>query len=298
MLNASLIIPTYNKLSRLKLLMTSLKNQNCSADRFEVIIINDQSTDDTMLYLESMKTDFALHVLDQKHSGRAETRNKGLMNAQNDVIIFVDDDLILSPGFISEHLKKHEIGECVVHGKIANLPYLKFFADPSNGVFYDNLDVDISKVGSMRQRCITEDNIINDFNAKVVKMSRLTLMEKMISKLLSDYSGKADWIAFNGGNTSVDRSLLLKTTGFDEKFGFNWGCEDLELGYRLFKANTRFIYSNEAVNYHIAHYRASFKEEHEVNSNYFYEKHNDDKILLFQELVENKINVDDFLERL
>lgn len=298
MLKASLIIPTYNKLSRLKLLMTSLKNQNCSTDCFEVIIINDQSTDDTMQYLKSLKSDFALHILEQKHSGRAETRNKGLMKAKNDVIIFVDDDLILSPDFITEHLKRHETGECVVHGRIANLPYLKFFADPSNGIFYDGLNVEVSKAAPMRQRCITEEDIINDFNAKVVKMSRLTPMEKMISKLLSDYSGKADWIAFNGGNTSADQSLLLKIGGFDEKFGFNWGCEDLELGYRLFKENVRFIYSNEAVNYHIAHYRASFKEEHEKNSNYFYEKHNDEKILLFQAFVESKINVDDFLERL
>ena len=188
MLKASLIIPTYNKLSRLNLLMASLKNQNCSTECFEVIIINDQSTDDTMAYLESLETAFALNIIDQKHSGRSGTRNRGLMNAKNDVIIFVDDDLILSPDFISEHLKIHENGECVVHGKIANLPYLKFFADPSNGIFYNDLDMDISKADSMRQRCITEENIINDFNAKVVKMSRLTPMEKMMARLTGSHS--------------------------------------------------------------------------------------------------------------
>lgn len=58
MMNASLIIPTYNKLPRLKLLLASLKAQTCSFEKFEVIIINDQSTDGTKEYLETLKTDF------------------------------------------------------------------------------------------------------------------------------------------------------------------------------------------------------------------------------------------------
>lgn len=297
-MNASLIIPTYNKLPRLKLLLASLKAQTCSFEKFEVIIINDQSTDGTKEYLETLKTDFLVRVINKNHSGRAKTRNAGLKLAQNEIIIFVDDDLILSPNFIENHLIRQSQNMSIVHGKIVNLSYLKFFEDPSYGELYSGIEMNESKIISLKKQCITEADIVNRFDTKVAKNKKCTLYEKMIHILLTDYKGKADWIAFSGGNISVPQKWLQKIDGFDEQFGLEWGCEDLELGYRLFKLQKPIEYLDNAVNYHIAHYRSGFKEEHRKNIAYFYDKHKDPNILLLQDFVDEKISMNTFFDML
>ena len=65
--------------------------------------------------------------------------------------------------------------------------------------------------------------------------------------------------------------------------GKNWGCEDLELGFRAYLAGCKFVYSTEAANYHMNHYREDFKEIHDISLNYFIRKHREKSISMLKE---------------
>lgn len=100
------------------------------------------------------------------------------------------------------------------------------------------------------------------------------------------------------GNVSVSKRVLEEVNSFDENFGLKWGCEDVELGYCLMKKRIPFIYLDDAINYHIPHYRVNFVQEHKVNSNYSYEKYHDESILLFHEFISRKISGEELIKKI
>lgn len=294
-MRASLVIPTMNKLPRLKLVLTSIEAQVEAKDLFEVIIVDDGSTDGTGDYVKSLNMDLDIRLIRQKNSGRAATRNTGMTAANNELIIFADDDLILAPNFIKAHIEAQQNKVAIYHGRIMNLPYLKFFKDPSKGIFYDFLKRDSSNQSDIKEKCIQESDILENFKEKIACTKSMTSMEKMITTVLKNKYSVISWIGFTGGNVSVPKEWLMEEKGFDTQFGLNWGCEDLELGYRFFLKNKPIEYCDNAANYHIAHYRPDFNLEHRISSSYFYEKHKDENILKFQNYVEGIISSEEFL---
>lgn len=276
--------------------MVSLECQTCPLNEYEVIIIDNGSTDGTASFLEGYKPTFNFKYIYMENKGRAAARNKGLEYAQNELIIFTDDDLILSPNFICEHLKMQKTNNGVVHGKIINLSFLKFFEDPTNGTLYSYLKGGKAIKEGMKSKCISEDDIIKRFEEVIMPNNKVTAVEKMIQKVLSENFHEMSWIGFTGGNVSISKKILEHTGGFDESFGLNWGCEDLELGYRICQKGCIFSYCENAINYHIAHYRPNFDVEHSKTANYFYAKHPDPNILHFQDFISGKINSDQFAE--
>lgn len=290
----SMIIPTYNKLSRLKLLISSLENQTYVGD-FEIIIINDGSNDGTAEYLNQLRLPFRLKHAYTSRKGRSAARNEGIKLSEGSLLIFVDDDVLMCPGFIEEHVKmQHE--PKVVHGKILSLIQLKFFDDPANGILYPGLSRNITSISQLKQMCISEYDIKKQFDEKIALKGRMTSFEKVIQEVLNNDSNQSDWIGFTGGNVSVPKYFIEIVGGFDEAFGKMWGAEDIELGYRLHKFGYPFVFGQKAVNYHMVHYRKDFQKEHDIVVNYFYSKHKDEKILKFQEFVEGKIKARKFIE--
>lgn len=294
-MKASLIIPTYNKLPRLKLAIASITGQNISPKRFEVIFVDDGSTDGTELFFKKNKLSFQYKYIKNENKGRASARNEAIKVSKNEILIFADDDVILHPAYIEEHLKEQERGLKIVHGRILNLSFLKFFEDPTQGIFYSGLKGEMTSP-SLIGKCISEEDILNNFEQKLGSYNRTASFEQVIEMIMNDERSGADWLSFNGGNTSVPRCWLEEYGYFDEKFGKKWGCEDLELGYRLFKNKKEFYYSYTARNYHIAHYRAKYKEEHNESLSYFYRKHQNKSILCLQDYIEGKLKSQDFID--
>lgn len=297
-MKASLIIPTCNKLPRLKLVLTSLEIQRFSRDDFEVVIVDNGSDDGTKEFLDNLNPPYAFTTISTEQTGRANARNVGAAHAKNEVLIFTDDDLVLSPDFIGEHVREHEKRKCVVHGKIYNISEVKFLQDPENGIYYSYLNRTRPLSKAAMKVCVTKSNILENFEETIGKINRITEMEKAIREVLCCESSGGQWIGFTGGNCSIRRTDFLDSNGFDEKFGTRWGCEDFELGYRLKQLGYDFVYSDKACNYHLMHYRPDFMKEHSLNVNYFYEKHNHDNIIHLQEFIEQKITVEQFVHYL
>ena len=299
LLNISIVIPTYNKLPRLKLTLASLCKQTISHHNFEVILVDDHSKDQTQTFIQSIKAPFAIHYhRNKKRRGRAYTRNVGIKLAQYDTILFIDDDLVLTPDFIAQHVKLQCQSKRIIHGKIINIPFVRYFIDPSCAKFYTHCIPTKITTRKLMEHCITEKDIFNNFEKKFHLYKKISPLESVIQTLLNTYPKKMDWLAFNGGNISIPKNWLIEVGLFNERFGLTWGCEDLELGYRLQLGNFPFYYAENAINYHLSHDRQDFEKQHQINVDYFYALHPTPLIHIFQNFVTRKINKKQFIHEI
>ncbi|MDD3806778.1 MAG: glycosyltransferase [Candidatus Marinimicrobia bacterium] len=103
----SVIIPTYNRLSEIQELLFSLRNQTLSPDSFEVLIVDDGSTDKTEEFVEAFKNEapFTLRFIRQDHQGPGAARNLGMQHAKGNYFIFVDSDCIAHPNWLQAYAK-------------------------------------------------------------------------------------------------------------------------------------------------------------------------------------------------
>ena len=109
----SVVIPTYNRLALLQRTLASVRRQSY-AD-FEVIVVDDGSTDATREWLASQGGD--LRVLEQSNRGPGAARNLGAREAGGDYVAFLDSDDLWFPWTldvfaraIKEHGSPHILG--------------------------------------------------------------------------------------------------------------------------------------------------------------------------------------------
>ena len=99
----SIIIPTYNKADHLARLLPTLSAQRFDHQLFEVIIVDDGSSDRTTAIVELYKDQF-LHFtyIRQKNAGIGAARNAGLKSARGELISFLADDYVLDPEYLAK----------------------------------------------------------------------------------------------------------------------------------------------------------------------------------------------------
>ncbi len=135
----SIVIPTYNRLPILEKCLLALESQKESKtyNDFEVIVVDDGSTDGTVSWLEK-RTELFPHLLliKQEHGGPGLARNNGVKHAQGDVIVFIDSDLVVTSSFLENHLvalqkawKKKGNRLCFTYGAVINTSN---FEDPTS----------------------------------------------------------------------------------------------------------------------------------------------------------------------
>lgn len=86
----SIIIPAYNAEKTLSSCLASLTDQSLSKELFEVIVVDDGSTDST----SKIAGQFNIHYIYQANQGPAAARNRGARDAKGDIILFTDSDCI------------------------------------------------------------------------------------------------------------------------------------------------------------------------------------------------------------
>lgn len=108
MLNASICTPSYNRRDLLLTTLRSLDRQTVDPDRFEVVVVDDGSTDGTVETLADLSTRYRLRWVTQQNAGPAAATNAAAELAEHDVLIFLDADQICDPEMVATHLETHE----------------------------------------------------------------------------------------------------------------------------------------------------------------------------------------------
>ena len=99
----SVVIPTHNRLGMLLRVLDALEAQ-ADAPEFEVIVVNDGSTDDTERVLSARK---GIIFRTQKNAGPGAARNHGVSLARGTFVVFIGDDTVPEPRFLAEHARVH-----------------------------------------------------------------------------------------------------------------------------------------------------------------------------------------------
>jgi glycosyltransferase involved in cell wall biosynthesis len=207
--SVSAIICTFNRAELLSRALDSIVAQTWNKSDFEVIIIDDGSSDHTRKVVDSFERRFPIRYAYQANAGLGSAKNHGIYCSRAPILLFLDDDDLCSSTLFAEHLKTHAkypdghfavLGYTALDPPLAQKPLLHYVTEVGCHLFsYRNL-----KDGDV-----------------------------------------LDYTCFWGGRSSCKRKFLIEHGVFNPVFRF--GCEDIELGYRLSKHNLRVVYNAQAV---------------------------------------------------
>jgi len=281
----SVIVPTYNKARYLELSLASWRHQRFSD--YELIIIDDGSTDSTPEVLRKYSDRLPMRCINSDHRGRSFARNRGLEAARGSIVIFADDDRVVPPDFSSTHVTALETSPG---------PWVMLGWDYDLLVEFGGTDKTISPAPIVarllkerpqlatqlslgrRVQAIDAADIDSGFS-RIPHFLVPSIWQSFVGSIVEVYGDDISdcplaWACGYTGNMATRRELLERTGGFDETFT-GWGLEDTELLYRLVKAGARTRVLKEAVNFHQTHPRdlASQKWEWVRNAKTFLARH-------------------------
>lgn len=101
----SVIIPCFNAERTIYRCLNSLNEANYPHQKVEVIIVDNNSTDETHLIAESFPAKFLKKIIKEPRQGRSIARNSGVKNSTGDFLFFLDADVYVEKDFIREILK-------------------------------------------------------------------------------------------------------------------------------------------------------------------------------------------------
>ena len=115
--NVSVVIPLYNKERHIKRAVNSVIGQTYKC--FELIIVNDGSTDNSLMKAEGIK-DERIRIINQENSGESAARNRGIEEAKHDLIAFLDADDQWEPKCLENLVR---VAEKYPHAGIIGTPF-------------------------------------------------------------------------------------------------------------------------------------------------------------------------------
>lgn len=123
----SIVIPTQNKWRSLARTLASLERIDPAGGRFNVIVVDDASTDETEGWLARYRPVFPIQrVRTTRKHGPASARNRGSRLADGDILLFLDDDMECDPGLVEAHMAHHRSADDVaVVGRVLYHPELR-----------------------------------------------------------------------------------------------------------------------------------------------------------------------------
>jgi glycosyltransferase involved in cell wall biosynthesis len=207
----SVVIPTCNRLDILLRVLRALEEQ-VGAPEFEVVVINDGSSDATDARLAKAAYSFPFTFRTQPNGGPGRARNHGVLLAAGRFVVFIGDDTVPEPHFLAEHARAHR-----QYDDDPLLAVLGYTGWPPN------------------DRVTAFMDYINDYG--------LQFGYKLI-----EHGKVVPFNFFYTSNLSIDRELLVRHP-FDTTFpAAAW--EDIELAYRLDKLGLKIHYNAQAVTRH------------------------------------------------
>jgi glycosyltransferase involved in cell wall biosynthesis len=217
-MKASVIVPTYNRREYLERTLQGLLKQTFPRHAFEIIVVDDCSTDDTADFMKRIvgADPDLVYLRHAENMGRVVTRNDGIEAAKGEILIFLDNDNVPDPKLVEAHVQYHEANSgqhVVVMGNVSFAPEL-----------------------------------LEGRNFARYLQSRYLGFRTPREKLGLDYTNLPPR-CLGTLNCSVRRADLISIGMLNANFRY-YGGEDEYLGYCLNKAGIRIMFGEDARSVH------------------------------------------------
>ena len=295
----SVVMPTYNKAAWLRRTLSAWRHQRF--EDYEIVLVDDGSTDGTRDVVAEFETTLPIRFLSGEHRGRSAARNWAIAAARGATIVFTDDDRIVSPSFLSEHVRAGAHHDVVIGWQRGVVVELR-----KDVTLSPRLALELGRLRPGWERAAAAAGTLELLSAEDVSegMSGVEALAfdddwfcRFVEPAVADYGNDISacglcWMFGTTGNMSVSAALLAQVGGFDESLT-GWGLEDTELHYRLVGAGASTYVCREAVNYHQNHPRNEGELMHEwvQNAVRVYEKHTTLEMALYLRLVLSKLSL-------
>jgi glycosyltransferase involved in cell wall biosynthesis len=97
----SVIICTHNRADYLVKAISSVLDQNMSRSKYEIVVVDNGSTDNTAEVVRTFSSAGSLHYIFEEQLGLCRARNTGWRCARGRYVAYLDDDAIASPGWLT-----------------------------------------------------------------------------------------------------------------------------------------------------------------------------------------------------
>jgi glycosyltransferase involved in cell wall biosynthesis len=114
----SIITPTRGRPQSLLQMLEALARQDYPFEFFEVIVVADGGDDELMNALRGCRFPYRLRAVSQVQSGPAAARNRGLAEAAEPLVLFIDDDVLPARSLVRQHAETHRVPDLVVIGPL------------------------------------------------------------------------------------------------------------------------------------------------------------------------------------
>jgi len=214
-IDTSIIISTYNAPKWLEKVLFGYNNQTYR--RFEIVIADDGSTEETKALIERLEQEVFFPITHVWHEDngfqKSQILNKAITKCTTPYIIMSDGDCIPRKDFVEQHVKYREKGYFLSGG---------YFMLPLK------ISEQITKDDIYSEKCFDVKWLKTNGLPSTFKTNKLTagnVKSKILNKITPT---NASW---NGHNASGWKDDILDVNGFDERM--QYGGQDRELGERL-----------------------------------------------------------------
>ena len=210
-LPVSVVIAYYEAPEALELTLAALEGQTYPRELFEVVIVDDGSSEPLVAPAGSPLAVRVVHQEDRGF-GLARARNTGARAANCEILVFLDCDMMPEAGWLSEHARWHHAA-----------------CDALTLGFRTHVEVDGIDAAMVRTR---PGSLAELFDGRPTE--RPEWIEYHMTRTRGLTSDDDDLFRMvTGGNLGVSRSFFEYAGAYDESFT-QWGGEDTEFGYRAF----------------------------------------------------------------
>ena len=216
-MKASVVICTHNRKSFIAKSLASVLQQNFDKRQFEVIVVDNGSTDGTSetarAFLASHSKKEQVRLVKEPTLGLSQARNRGLSEAQGQFVLYLDDDAVASPNWLLSMIKIFE-------------------SDPKIAVVGGRIDPlwPSDKIPSWLSSDLWGHFSVIDWGPGSHDLK------------------KEQWLA--GANIGYQKKALIESGGFSGKLGRKGkmllSCEESLLNYQISKRGYRIVYSGES----------------------------------------------------
>lgn len=213
-LSISVILPNFNGKHLLEMyLPTTIEALIHSKISYEIIVIDDCSTDDSISFIKQNYPQIIL-LKNNVNSGFSYTCNQGIAIASKNLVLLLNTDVKLTPQYLAHQLRYFDM--------------------------QDTFGV-MGRIMSMDGNKIEDAARLPYFKGSKFKANKFYFINEQDNNTLTCY--------LSGANALVKREKLLLLNGFDEIYS-PFYFEDFDLGLRAWRMGWKLYYEHESVCYH------------------------------------------------